>query len=137
MKPSRARLARLVGQGLSDAQIGAQLGRCARTVFRWRKMYNIASKWAPDVALHGRTAYNDGSCQCPRCTAANTAAQRHHRQLHQARSARTARNIGKTWTPEEDAFLLAHGATRAAKQLGRTYYGARARLTRLREAQQQ
>lgn len=131
MKPSRARLARLVGQGLSDAQIGEQLGLCARTVFRWRKAYKLASRWTPPPVTHGRTAYSDGLCRCQRCAAAHAAAQRNHRQLKQSRTMLAPRH-GATWTPHEDAYLLAHGATRAARELGRTYYAARARLTKLR-----
>lgn len=134
MKPSRARLGRLVTQGLSDAQIGAELGLCARTVFRWRKAYKIASQWTPPPVTHGTTAYVDGRCHCQRCTAAHLAAQRHQRQNQQARSAQQARRHGDPWTSDEDAYLLAHGATAASKKLGRTFYACRARLTKLRSA---
>lgn len=133
MRPSRPRLARLVGQGLSDSQIAEQLDVCARTVFNWRKRYKIRSQWAPEPApAHGRTAYTDGRCRCPRCRAEHRAAFADWASRAQAESARAER-YGLSWTPEEDQILLELAPRAASLKLARTYSACVNRHRRLKE----
>lgn len=129
----RDRLARLVEQGLSDAQIARMVRVSPRTVLRWRGHYGIASSWTPRrTDVHGLARYRQG-CRCRTCRAANAAAQKAHRDASQ-RATGAAKSWGQPWTPDDDETLLTGAGSVAdrAVRLGRTYVACRLRLDVLR-----
>lgn len=72
-RPAKAVLQVLVDDKLSDTEIGNALSVSARSVQRWRALYEIPSKWEPKRAPHGTAArYQSSRCRCEECTKANT-----------------------------------------------------------------
>lgn len=138
MTPDRSELAPLVDAGMSDQEIADRLGVSARTVLRWRKRLDLASRWTPATSPHGTLhRYRRLGCTCTACRAANAAARAKHADRLTRATAATAYRAFEPWTPAEDAVALAHTPLDASRLLGRSWSACCNRRTLLRRRARQ
>ena len=120
------KLARLVADGYSDAELADVFGCSARTVLRRRGALGIDSQWRPAPARCGTASGYKAGCRCGDCRSANAAAHADYVARCQAATVR-ARRWGEPWTVAEDQTLARLGVVQASQVLERTYHACQLR----------
>lgn len=121
-----AKLARLVADGFSDAELADVFGCSARTVLRRRAALGIASQWRPARRCGKASGYRTG-CRCGDCRSANADRSATYAAQRQAETVR-ARRWGEPWTVAEDQTLARLGVVQASQVLERTYHACKLRM---------
>lgn len=121
-----AKLARLVADGFSDAELADVFGCSARTVLRRRAALGIASQWRPARRCGTASGYRAG-CRCGDCRSANADRSATYAAQRQAETVR-ARRWGEPWTVAEDQTLARLGVVQASQVLERTYHACKLRM---------
>ena len=120
------KLARLVADGYSDAELADVFGCSARTVLRRRGALGIDSQWRPAPRCGTASGYKAG-CRCGDCRSANADRSATYAAQRQAATVR-ARRWGEPWTVAEDQTLARLGVVQASQVLERTYHACKLRM---------